>query len=532
MARRGRPTATPETEVDIRLNILNTLLKTPHRNLSEVHPVHAEMIKQDPLFYVRLAAWYDSTGEIRDHKEMFIIMLCLSDFEGHRDVGLALLRQLPPYQLFRVIDFIRGRKIKVREKVATPRQTGIGGSSRRKAVRPTYTTKLVDVGLHKGLPRSTRKEIEYWLREREASKRWFDNCALGNRKRLKSFYKTMQIKPSERAQQILFDNNPPEDSSLFALKRLCKADTPAEQAQLIVEYKIPYRIASTVIHAMTPSVLVALIEVMSDQELLNSMGSLKTRGAFDNDDIKALIHKRLEKAKKGKRVAAMKGSEAIKASGVDEETQKLIEDVSDAQLKSKARIKRSTAILVDKSLSMKPAIDIGKRLAAMISAIMDADLYVYAFDSMPHRIQCDGTDLASWETAFRGIYATGGTSCGVGIQALLRNKQRVEQIIMVTDEGHNTSPPFLTTLENYAVEFGMPHIVFVKCGRHYDGLEKNLVNAGHAFDAYEFDGDYYSLPAMIPFLTQPSKTELLMNIMDTLLPTRKGPHEVKEAVPA
>src|SRR3954462_9050043 len=107
-------------EQDQRLRLLNTLLTTPHRKLDEIRPVHADMVASDPRFYVRLAAWYFATGDVRDHKEMFIVTLVLSDFPGHRDVGLALLRQLPPYQVVRVLDFIAGRKTtrKVRERPA------------------------------------------------------------------------------------------------------------------------------------------------------------------------------------------------------------------------------------------------------------------------------------------------------------------------------------------------------------------------------------------------------------------------------
>ena len=98
------------TEQDLRLDILNTLLTTPHRDFAALHPLHRDMAAKDPRFYVRLAAWYNDHGEVRDHKEMFVAHLALSDFPGHRDVGLALLRQLPPYQVGRVLDFIHGRK--------------------------------------------------------------------------------------------------------------------------------------------------------------------------------------------------------------------------------------------------------------------------------------------------------------------------------------------------------------------------------------------------------------------------------------
>ena len=38
---------------------------------------------------------------------------------------------------------------------------------------------------------------------------------------------------------------------------------------------------------------------------------------------------------------------------------------------------------------------------------------------------------------------------------------------------------------------------------------------------FMFDGDYYSLPNLVPFLTKPSRVELLMEIMEYPLPKRK-----------
>src|SRR3569832_594966 len=95
-----RVATTPEQ--DLRLRQLNTLLTTPHRMRDEIWPVHEDMVRQDPRCYVRLAAWYFDHGDVRDHKEMFAVTLILSTFPGHRDVGLAMLRELPPYQVARV----------------------------------------------------------------------------------------------------------------------------------------------------------------------------------------------------------------------------------------------------------------------------------------------------------------------------------------------------------------------------------------------------------------------------------------------
>ena len=105
-------------ERDVRLNLLNTLLTTPHRDLAGIYPVHQNLIEQDPRFYVQMAAWYADFGDVRDHREMFVIALCLSKFDGHREVGLALLRRLPPYEVARVVDFIKGSKVRPKVKKA------------------------------------------------------------------------------------------------------------------------------------------------------------------------------------------------------------------------------------------------------------------------------------------------------------------------------------------------------------------------------------------------------------------------------
>lgn len=498
------------TEQDNRLNILNTLLTTPHRKLDQVFPIHTQMIKQDPLFYGHLSAWYNDTGDVRDHKECFVINLCLSDFEGHRDTGLAMLREMPPYQVARVVDFIHGRKDKKTKK----------GEKNAPA-----QTIVENYGLGKNIPRSMTTEVTRYLKERETDHEWFDSSVVIARKYMKRLYALLHVNPGDRAQKILFEDAPPEDSKLFAVKELVKAETPAAQAKVIMDHKVPYRIASTIVSAMTPTVMLALIEVMSSQELINNMGSLKKRGAFDNPDLKALIEKKLEKAKTDKRVAAFKATEAVKAAGVDEATVKQLEAVADTQVKSKGRIKRSTALLIDKSGSMSQAIELGKQIGSMISAIMEdgADLYCYAFDTMAYPIKAEGKSLADWEKALKGINANGGTSCGVALEYMIRAKQNVENIILITDEGENGSPMFVPTLQKYIGMVGsQPTVCIVKTVGATAQIEDNMKKAGLACEAYQFNGDYYGLPNLIPYLTKGSRLDLLMEIMMYEMPKRKS----------
>jgi hypothetical protein len=386
-------------------------------------------------------------------------------------------------------------------------------------------TVVESYGLGKNIPRSMKTEVVRYLKERETDHEWFDSSVVIARKYMKRLYALLHVNPGERAQKILFEDAPPEDSKLFAIKELVKAQTPADQAKVIMEHKVPYRIASTIVSAMTPTVMLALIEVMTSQELINNMGSLKKRGAFDNPDLKAVIEKKLEKAKTDKRVAAFKATEAVKVAGVDEATVKQLEAIADTQVKSKGRIKRSTALLIDKSGSMSQAIELGKQIGSMISAIMEdgTDLFCYAFDTMAYPIKAVGPSLADWEKALRGINANGGTSCGVALEYMIRAKQVAENIILITDEGENSSPQFVPTLQRYMGMVGtQPTVCIVKTQNASSLIEENMRRAGLQCDAYQFTGDYYGLPNLIPYLTKGSRLDLLMEIMMWEMPKRKA----------
>lgn len=510
-------TKTIRTEQDQRLAILNALLTTPHRNLEKIWPVHQSMREQDPRFYVQLAAWYNDHGDVRDHKEMFIANLALSEFADYRDVGLAMLRELPPYQVARVIDFIHGKRVSRPVESPTKRAKG-------KKAKPVKTERKIEkVGLFRNLPRSLKTEVTRYLREREASPDWFDSSAMIARKAMKRMYALLHVSPSDRAQQVLFAETPPPDSKLFALKTLRQATTPEEQASAIATYEIPYRVAATVVGKMTPPVLRALIERMTPQELISNLGSLKKRGAFNDADAKALIDRKLDEAKSAGNVSALKTGVAKKAADLSDDVRQKLDVVADVQIKAKGRITRPTALLIDKSSSMEAAIELGKQIGAMLSAVCEADLFVYAFDTIAYPVQPQGDDLAAWEKALRGIRAGGATSCGVAVKTMAKRGQYAEQILMITDEGENANPFFAEALTKYAEQMQVePNVCIVRVAHSCDKVQRSCAKAGIECDVYTFNGDYYSLPNLVPLLARPSKLDLLMEIIEYPLPERKG----------
>src|ERR671933_2683394 len=123
-------------ERDLRVDMLNSLLTTPHRELGKVAELHKTMVELDPIFYGHLAVWYQANGDVRDHKEVFVAHLLASELPEHRDAGFVLLQQFPPYEVARVIDFMKQRLGKV--------------------------------------PRSARTAVHRYLREREEDPVFFD----------------------------------------------------------------------------------------------------------------------------------------------------------------------------------------------------------------------------------------------------------------------------------------------------------------------------------------------------------------------
>jgi hypothetical protein len=471
-------------ERDLRLEMLNSLLTTPHRELGKVAELHKIMVELDPIFYGHLAVWYQYYGDVRDHKEVFVGNLLNSNLNEHRGAGFMMLQDFPPYQVARIVDFMKQHQ-------------------------------------HK-LPRSTRTAVRRYLQERENNSAFFDRAAMRGRKAMKHLYASLHIKPNARANAVLFKDAPPQDSLAFTIKLLAKAETSELQAQLIAEYKIPYTVAIGAVQKITPEVLVALVNSMSPQEVINNLKSLQKRGAMDNAEVKELIEQKLAEAATSKRVSAYKAAVAAEVGSFNQATIAQLEKVVDQQIKQKGKITKSTALFVDKSPSMTEALEVGKQIAALISGISDGELFVYAFDSYSYPVIAEGKALSDWEKAFKPLRIDGGTSIGVALETMRQKKQAVEQIIIVTDEGENTPPYFSEVYPRYCEELKVsPNVIIVKVGHHSNYLEGKLQQLQVGFETFIFAGDYYSLPNLVPLLSRPSRLELLMEILETKLPVRE-----------
>lgn len=509
-----------QNENDIRVQMFNSFMNCPHRDTEKIREVHQELQKQDPLFYAHLASWYRDNGDIRDHNELFCSHLVTDPYTDNREVGLALFREHAPFMKNRILGFIKGKKVKIREKTGKKIKRG------RKTLDETRITEK-EVGMKKAIPTSLKTEIRDYLKWLETNPVRFDSVAMRNSRDLKSLYfaKGKHVfSHGDRAQKILFEKEYPEDSKMAVFKKISEAKSPRTAAKLIVEHKVPYTIAVGLVEKITPSILVALVNNMSPQEVINNIASLKEKGAFENADLKKLIEDKLEEAKKSKKVSALKSKTAVKTGRVqDEEIVKKLDEVADAQVKKGGGIKIPTAVLVDRSGSLTAAIEVGKSISALISGASVSDLYVVAFDNVPMEVKSQGKTLSDWERAFKPVRPGGSTSIGCALKYLMDKNMRVEQVVVVTDGGENAHPFFHQVYEEYAQKMGVrPHVVVVHVGSISHTFVRSLDVAKIPYDVYTPNGnDYYGLPGLIQLLSRKSKLDLVMEIMEYPLLKRK-----------
>lgn len=473
---------TEGTEQDARVLLLNTLLTSPHRDIKAITKFHTECMSQDINFYAHLAVWYRRQSNIiRDHVDAFIAHLFKSPVQEHRDAAFMMLQDLPVHQVIRVFSHL-----------------------------------IDNLG---GYPKAAKKAAEVYIRKLENNPTLLNAVLLKNRKNVKNLVKGLHFY-SDTLQKVLFEGEKPEGSVSAIIAKIAEEESPDEQAKLIVKNKIPYTTAVGLVRQMTPAVWVALITQMTPQELLNNMQSIERNGLLDNEDIAKLVTGKLEKSG-GKKVAALKTTFA-KSTTMSADVVAAIDKVSDQAIKNSGQIKRPTALLLDTSVSMEKGVEIGKRIAAAISACCTSDFYMYNFDVFCTEWPTKGKTLADYEKDFKHLKLGGSTAAGAPIVAMTKKRQKVEQVIIVTDEGENGSPLFAAALEAYEKELGVkPDVVIVRINGN-NTIERSLKAKGFNVDVWVWDnkGDYYSIPNIINMLAKGSKLDLVMDIMDTPLPRK------------
>jgi len=198
----------------------------------------------------------------------------------------------------------------------------------------------------------------------------------------------------------------------------------------------------------------------------------------------------------------------------------VLTEVTDRRVAQMTHIVRPTALFVDKSSSMTQTIEVAKEIAALISAVC-ADFRVLAFDSVAFEVKAQSVERSTWKQAFKLVRANGSTSIGAPLAKLTRERRYVEQVVIIIDMDGNTHPYLAAAYVEYAQTIGTgPQLIIVGVGGNSLRFLNTLHNADVPLTVWEFGGDYFSLPNLLPLMALPSRAELVEQIMSVPLPVR------------
>lgn len=472
--------------------LVNQILRVGHGDLSIYSDVGLKAARYEPELLAHLIAWNEKKGEVRDSK----VALPLIALRGERDMELyenaaAHLCLLSPRDLVRATRFHR----------ELPR-TNEGG------------TQWLNLGILK------------YLRARESNTMWWDRTALQHRKSLKTLYAMNHIKPSTKANRILFKRLFLRNSVFQKVKEL-KHMPPIEAAGTILNYKIPFLVAVGALGGIKDKVdvILALVEGMTGPELINNAAMLERWGVFENAILKTAYEAGVKKkpAKIGT-LKAGKASTVVKSKKVAE----TLKNVQEKKLDAKS-IEGDWLVLGDRSGSMHTALELSRHVAAFLARTVKGKVHLVLFNTEPVYFNVTGKSLDEIKNITRRYNADGGTSMGCGVDLINEKNIVVNGIAACSDGGDNTTPYFHEAYQRYINRMSCEPTVYLW---HVPGDRNDMSRycKAHQIQITEFklgqdgvthkldDVDYYSIPNLA-ITMRVGTYSLIEEIIDTKLLT-------------
>jgi len=468
--------------------LIGNLIKVGHKTLDLYASDGLKVLSENPDLFAHLVAWNQENGEIRDSK-VALPILAIRGEKGedgqYQENALAHLLLLDPRNLVRAVFYHRDLNGK-----------GFGVSD--------------------GAGRALKQIVQQYLKAREAKSVWWDRTVLQHRKSMKTLYALYHVKPSDKADQILFKQNYPQ-GSVFEALRVLKDAKPKEAAQIITEASIPFTIAVGALGGVKKNtdLLLALMERMTGTELITNSKMLEKMGVMKNPALKAAYEKGILKAQKDKKTSTLKAGRATEVIK-DEKIKAKLEKLQDAKIEDLKGMEGDWLILGDMSGSMSQAIEKAKEVAAFLSKSAKGNVYLVFFNTRPTFYDVSEKSLEQIKKQTSGIKAGGGTSIGCGLQLIFEKGLIVNGIAVVSDGGENTAPRLMEVYRQYEKKFMISPTVYLL---HLDGEPDQLTGSMRdmAYEKLEVkDIDYYGLPNLAKLLRS-SRYTLIDEIMQTPL---------------
>lgn len=486
-----------------RKQFISTLTKIGHGDLSAYISQGTLAAEAEPEFFAHFIAWNEIKGKVRDSKVAYPVIALRNVAKNDRDLAenaVAHLMKLSPRDLVRAYDFSK---------------------------------KLTNQGhpIKAGFRRMLEQGLRDYLQAREDHFRWWERTVLQHRDSMKRLYRMSHKRPSPRAQAILFDGEYPANS-IFAKVAALRTMTPKEAAGVILTEKIPFEVAvGAVAKIKDPAIILALIEGMTGNQIVNNSKMLERLGVKKDPALNAAYQAALVRAKDDKKLNVLKTSRitnktvdpsvtatmtwmepqqlmrgGIAAASIDTDPIGADMQADLLQLQAHATkqlggIEGDWLILGDMSGSMHQSIELAKKVASLITERVKGKVWLIFFANHPTAYDVSGKNYFQIQEMTRHLRAGGMTSIGCGLDYLLRKKESVDGIVIVSDGGDNTHPLFGATYKKYVEQIGHePTVYWFDVPGDGDALTHQLPGVIEKFDMKHGQIDYYSLPNIITTL--------------------------------
>lgn len=503
------PSPTEQSDYS-RNRLIQSLLQIGHGDLTPFVVPGALAATAEPELFGRLIAWNLERGKVWDSKIAFPALALYSLKENDRELAqnaVAAAMALAPRRVVKWYHFLKKLKL------------------------------ISQMPLTAGVGREVKDGLELYLAKRELHRGWWQDSVIQDRSAMRSLYRIRHRRPGDVQNLILFHNMYPPGSTFEVISHL-RDMPPDEAAGAILKYRIPFLIAIGALRTIKePDILLALIERMTGNELVTNSKLLERAGVMANPALRGAYEAALTRAKKSKKVDALKAGRAAEAL---EEQEQCSGGVMAGKLRAlqaeKTRqlgtIEGDWLVLGDCSSSMKDSIDAARRIAALIAERVKGQVHLVFFSTVPTHIEVTGLTYDQILEKTKRIKAEGNTSIGVGLDFILSRGDAVQGIVIVSDGGENRGPLFPEVYHKYAKKFEIePTVYLFRVAGDPDRVSGACEHAGIQVDKFEASSgvDYYSLPNFIEVLkTAKNRYGLLTQIMETPLLTYDKVFELKE----
>ena len=462
-------------ERNVHYQIVSSILKSPHREVDVLLPIHKEVRELDPLFYTKMGIWYKDHGSIRDHAKLFTGGVLTSPLVEFRPVAYHLLVDSNPKLFHDTVMLIYNKW---------------GGKTGGKFRR-----------LRKIVEEYLRKEEN--LAEKDNGRRFLRNATF-----FRELYRVFHIRPNPRAAKSLrfrASSDVEPYLAFIALKEVAKSKDEEKICTIIQELKLPPLQVIGAVKELTPAIAATLLDTMSPAEVINFTKFFERKGLFKYPEFLEAYKK---KTKKKSKTASLRAKKAAEAVDVD------ISDVVDSIVEKLDPIEKRIALCIDRSFSMTDAIILGKEVATILASKVvkpRENLLILLLNDHVERLRLPRElTYTGFDIAFRYINAVGTTSLGLGIKAIEKLNFNPDVVLYITDGGENI-PPYLHK------ELGRTNLSFklITCYIGENIKELNLPDYGDKgieMESFVYDADYYALPNLIKLISSGGLRELVEEI--------------------